>query len=156
LIKPHQEENKKMKRIVGGISIIMALVLGIVPAFTDCLSQGRTLELANGKTVPMKCHWTGIAEIGVAVPLVIVGIAQIVSKRKETINLASILGVALGTMAILFPTALIGVCANPDMLCNSAMRPTLIAGGTIAGIASLILLVTTNLVPPRMNVEPAA
>jgi len=145
-----------MRKIVGGISIIMALVLGIVPAFTDCLSQGRVLELANGKTVPMKCHWTGIAEIGVAVPLVIVGIAQIFSKRKETINLASILGVALGTMAILFPTVLIGVCTNPDMLCNSAMRPTLIAGGTIAGIASLVLLATTNLVPPRMNVEPAA
>ena len=58
-----------MRKIMGGISIVLALVIGILPVFTDCLSQGRSLELANGKTVPMKCHWTGIAEIGVAVPL---------------------------------------------------------------------------------------
>jgi hypothetical protein len=145
-----------MKKVMGGITIVMALVLGLVPVFTDCLSQGRALELANGKTVPMKCHWTGIAEIGVAVPLAIVGISQIISKRKETVSQASMFGVTLGALAILFPTALIGVCANPDMSCNMVMRPTLIAGGAIAGIASLIVLGTANLMPSRMKVEQVA
>jgi hypothetical protein len=30
-----------MKKFLGVISIAMALVLGIVPMFTDCQSQGR-------------------------------------------------------------------------------------------------------------------
>ena len=38
----------------------------------------------------------------------------------------SILGLAFGAFLILLPTALIGVCANPDMICNSVMKPTLI------------------------------
>lgn len=138
-----------MKKLMGGITIVMALVLGIVPLFTDCLSQGRALELANGKTVPMKCHWTGIAEIGVAIPLGLVGISQIFSKRKETFNLTSLFGVVLGALAIAFPTVLIGVCANPDMLCNMVMRPTLIAGGSIAIAASLVVIATSNLGTPQ-------
>ena len=140
---------------MGAINIIMALVLGIVPVFTDCLSQGRALELANGKTVPMKCHWTGIAEIGVAIPLAMVGISQIFSKRKETINLASMFGIVLGALAIAFPTFMIGVCANPDMLCNMVMKPTLIAAGSIAIVANVVVLATTKLGTPR-KMEMAA
>jgi hypothetical protein len=129
---------------MGGFSIVLALVIGILPAFTDCLSQGRTLELANGKTVPMKCHWTGIAEIGVAVPLGLVGISEIFSKRKETFNILSMLGVVLGALAILFPTVLIGVCANPDMLCNMIMKPVLILSGALAIGASLIVFISSR------------
>jgi hypothetical protein len=138
-----------MRKTMGVVSIVMALVLGIVPAFTDCLSQGRILELANGKTVPMKCHWTGIAEIGVAIPLGLVGLSQIFSKRKETYNLSSLFGVLLGALAIAFPTFLIGVCANPDMLCNMIMKPTLIAAGSIAMAASLVILITSNISAPQ-------
>src|SRR4030042_5419130 len=137
-----------MKKVMAGIIIAMALVIGIVPLFTDCLSQGRSLELANGKTVPMKCHWTSLAEIGVAVPLGLVGVSQIASKRKESYNILSLFGVSLGTLAILFPTALIGVCANPDMICNSIMKPTLIAAGTLAIAASIVFFVVS-----RKNME---
>jgi hypothetical protein len=133
-----------MWKIMGGIIIVLALVIGILPAFTDCLSQGRTLELANGKTVPMKCHWTGIAEIGVAVPLLLVGIFDITSKRKESFTILSILGVVLGVLAILFPTVLIGVCANPDMLCNMVMKPALVLSGALAIIASIIVFVSSR------------
>ncbi len=140
-----------MRKIMGGVSIIMALVLGILPAFTDCQSQGRSLELANGKTVPMKCHWTGIAEIGVAIPLGLVGISEILSKRKETFNILSLIGVGSGTLAILFPTVLIGVCANPSMVCNMIMKPGLISAGALAIGASLVVFIAS-----RKNVDLAA
>jgi len=140
-----------MRKLMGGISIVLALVIGILPAFTDCQSQGRSLELANGKTVPMKCHWTGIASIGVAVPLGLVGLSEILSKRKETFNILSMFGVVLGALAILFPTVLIGVCANPDMVCNMIMKPALILSGTLAVGASMIFFVST-----RKTMEPAA
>ena len=46
------------------ILIILALVVAIVPQFTDCQSQGRAIELPNGKTIPMKCHWTARGRAG--------------------------------------------------------------------------------------------
>jgi hypothetical protein len=103
-----------MKKIMGVVSIVLALGIIALPFFTDCQSQGRSLELANGKTVPMKCHWTGIAEIGVAIPLGLVGIFEIVSKRKETFNFLSGSGTVLGALVILFPTALIGSALIPQ------------------------------------------
>jgi len=133
-----------MRKFLGSISIVMALVMGILPAFTDCQSQGRSLALANGKTVPMKCHWTGIASIAVAVPLGVVGISEILSKRKETSNVLSIFGVTLGAFAILLPTSLIGVCANPDMLCNMIMKPALILTGSIAIVASAVYFASSR------------
>ena len=127
-----------MKRTMGIVKIVLALAIGILPLFTDCQSQGRSIELANGKTVPMKCHWTGVAEIGVAVPLGLIGIFDLFSKRKETNNLLSGMGVVLGALVILFPTFLIGVCANPDMLCNMIMKPGLILLGSLVILVSLV------------------
>jgi hypothetical protein len=117
--------------------VVLALVVGIVPQFTDCQSQGRSLTLENGKTVPMKCHWTAMAELGMALPLLGVGSVMGFSKKKETRRSLAFLGVALGAVVMLLPTALIGVCANPDMLCNALMRPTLLlAGGLVIALSA--------------------
>ncbi len=132
-----------MNKVLGISLVVMALVIGIVPLFTDCLSQGKSLALANGKTVPMKCHWTAVAEIGMAIPLGLVGVMTVANKRKGTLGLLSVFGLALGGMAILFPTSLIGVCANPMMLCNMVMKPTLIGSGIVTMAASLVILVTS-------------
>ncbi len=138
-----------MRKIMGGFSICLALVLAILPMFTDCQSQGKAIELANGKTVPMKCHWTGIAEIGVAIPLALVGAFEIFGKRKETFNFLSGTGASLGVMAILFPTALIGVCANPAMTCNMIMRPGLIlTGALVIGVSAVVFIVTRKMANP--------
>jgi hypothetical protein len=142
-----------MKKVMGGLIIALALVIGIVPQFTDCLSQGLALTTANGMQVPMKCHWTAIAEIGVAVPLALVGIANFISKRKETFRAMGVFGAALGTLAILFPTVLIGVCANPTHFCNMVERPTLILAGTLAIAASVVTLVNSQ---RMMDMELAA
>jgi len=131
-------------KVITVIFVILALVIGIVPQFTDCQSQGRSIELANGKTIPMKCHWTGEAEIAIAGTLLVVGIMMWFSRRKESLRILSILGIVLGIFAILIPTNLIGVCASSDMLCNSLMKPTLIFSGTVAVVASLVGLVLAN------------
>jgi len=128
-----------MIKVLSILIIILALVMAVVPVYTDCLSQGRALTLENGKTVPMKCHWTGIAEIGAALPVGLAGIFMLRTRRKETARTIGIMGMAGGALAILFPTVLIGVCSNPDMLCNMVMRPTLILAGTLAIAASLVI-----------------
>jgi hypothetical protein len=129
-----------MKKITAGLIVVLALVIGIVPLFTDCLSQGRSLTTAEGKVVPMKCHWTALAEIGVAIPLGLVGFFEFFSKRKETVRLLGALGLVLGALVIAFPTVLIGTCANPAMPCNLVEKPVLLFAGMLALAASTVVL----------------
>lgn len=140
-----------MNKIMGVTIIVLALAIGIVPQFTDCLSQGLTLTTSAGMKVPMKCHWTSIAEIGVAVPLALIGIMSFLTKSKETLRSINIVGAAMGGLAILFPTALIGVCSNPAHLCNMVEKPALILGGTLVIAASLVNLFRST----RMAGQPA-
>ena len=138
-------------KIAAALVIVLALVIGIVPQFTDCQSQGRALTLQNGKTVSMKCHWTAIAEIGMAVPLLGLGAVTAVSKRKESRRIIAGFGALLGLFVILLPTALIGVCASADMLCNSVMRPTLILSGIL-----IIAISAGTLIMSERQVEQTA
>ncbi len=140
-----------MNKTMGIVMIGLALVIAIVPLFTDCLANGRTLTTADGRSVPMKCHWTAIAEMGLAAPLAMIGVFNLASKRKETLLSLNWISTVLGAFVILFPTVLIGVCANPMMSCNMIMKPTLILSGILVIGASLVTLVTS-----RNFVEPAA
>ena len=125
-----------MNKVLGIVMVLLALVLAIAPAFTDCESHGKMLTTADGRSVSMKCHWTGVAEVAAAVPLGIAGIYSLRRNRKETGRLAAIIGLAGGVMAILLPTVLIGTCANPAMVCNLLMRPVLLSAGILAVVSS--------------------
>lgn len=138
-------------KVIGTILIVIALVAAIVPQFSDCQSQGRELTLANGKVVPMKCHWTAESAMIASVPLALLGGFLIFSKRRETRIVLSVLGVVLGIFLILLPTALIGVCAMPDMICNAVMRPTLILTGILT-----IVICGISLVMSWKMIEPGA
>lgn len=128
-------------KAIGISFIVFALAIGLVPQFTNCSAQGRTLELANGRSTPMKCYWTAQAELAVAGPLLLVGGLMVFNRRKETLRTLSILGAALGLFAILLPTTLIGVCASDEMLCNILMKPTLIFSGILVLTLGLLGLV---------------
>ncbi len=140
-----------MNKTMGILMIALALVIAIVPLFTDCLANGRTLATADGRFVPMKCHWTAIAEIGLAIPLALIGVFNFTSKRKETLRSLNMISLTLGTLVILFPTVLIGVCANAMMPCNMIEKPTLILSGILVMAASLIAFGTS-----RNFIEPTA
>jgi len=138
-----------MNKTMGILIIALALIIAIVPIFTDCLANGRSLTTAEGMVVPMKCHWTAIAEIGLAVPLALIGLFNFTSKRKETLRTLNMTSLALGTLVILFPTVLIGVCANAMMPCNMIEKPLLILSGIIVMGASLATLGTSrNFIEP--------
>jgi hypothetical protein len=96
------------------------------------------MTLANGRTTPMKCHWTAEAEIALAVTLLVVGGLLTFSRRRETLRALSIIGIVLGVFVVLLPTNLIGVCMGPDMLCNMVMKPTLVFSGALIASASAV------------------
>jgi hypothetical protein len=125
-------------KVAAVLMIGLALLIGLVPQFTSCESQGSSLTLANGRQIPMKCHWTAQAEVALAAPLGLTGLLLAFSKRKETQRMLSIIGVALGAFVIMLPTALIGVCGNPEMICNAIMKPTLIlSGALVIGVSGI-------------------
>jgi hypothetical protein len=130
-----------MRTVLGVGLILLALVLAIAPAFTDCESHGKTLTTADGRSVSMKCHWTGVAEIAAAIPLGIAGLFTLRGRGRETRRLSAIVGGASGLMAILLPTVLIGTCMNPAMTCNLLMRPILLSSGILAVVATAALFV---------------
>jgi hypothetical protein len=130
-------------KVAGVLIMILALVIGIVPQVTDCAAHGRTLALAAGGTTLMKCHWSAMAEIALAVPLFVLGALMAFGRSKENKRNLGIMGTVLGALVILVPTTLIGVCANNMMTCRSLMLPTLILSGTIVAGISLATMVTS-------------
>lgn len=125
-------------KVIGGLLIALALLAAVVPMFSDCESQGRSLALANGREIPMKCHWTGLAELAMAAPLLVVGALMTTSKRTESLRNMNVIAVAAGIAVILLVTTLIGVCANPDMRCNAVMKPALILAGSLVAALGVV------------------
>jgi hypothetical protein len=128
-------------KVLAVILAILAISIAALPQFTDCESQGRQLTLADGRTIPMKCHWTARAELATGFPLFTVAAIQFFSKRRETHLALGILGAILGAIVILLPTSLIGVCLSADMLCNSLMKPALILIGSLVVVISLVFII---------------
>jgi hypothetical protein len=137
-----QEEFMKVLTICLAI---LAIIITIVPQFSDCESQGRMLTLADGRLVSMKCHWTASAEFALGIPLFAVAGALFLSRQKETHIILGSLGMILGILVILIPTELIGVCASPDMLCHSVMRPVLILTGSLVTVISLAVTIYSSM-----------
>jgi hypothetical protein len=126
-------------KVLAAFLVILALLISIVPQFTDCESQGRMLTLQDGRQVSMKCHWTARAELVTGIPLAALGVAAFFSRRKESRSILGVLGMVLGALVVLLPTGLIGVCMNSEMLCNSFMKPFLILTGGLVLVISLAM-----------------
>jgi CHASE2 domain-containing sensor protein len=125
-------------KVIGGLLIALALLAAVVPMFSDCESQGRSLALANGREIPMKCHWTGLAELAMAAPLLVVGALMTTSRRTESLRNMNVIAVVAGIAVILLVTTLIGVCASPDMRCNAVMKPALILMGSLVAALGVV------------------
>ena len=126
-----------MFRVLGISLVALAIALAVIPQFTDCQSQGHYATLANGNTTSMKCHWTAMSQIAVAIPLAFVGTIMATTKRKKNALGLGVLGVVLGIMPILLTTQLIGTRSNPTMYCNTAMKPALFMLGGFISVVSL-------------------
>ena len=137
-------------RLSAVLLIALAVLIAVVPPLTECAREGKLLATADGRQVPMKCHWTAVASVTMAIPLLLVGLMQWFNKRKESKRALSILGAAMGAIVLLLPTALIGVCAHPDATCNLIMRPSLIFMGTLVVGINLIDLIAVERRPEQI------
>jgi len=156
-------------RVLAVLIIIVALVIIIVPQFTNCeankdskamedmgaavttagvsyasMASPEAMASPAAATTPyrmMKCYWTAHAEIVVGVPLIAIGVLLFFARRKETTRVLGILAAILGVLTILIPTSIIGTCLNDQMVCNTEMRPTLLIAGAITVALGIAVLV---------------
>ena len=98
------------------------------------------------------------AALGVAPPLLLAGVLLFFARRKETRQCLAVLIALLGLVVILLPTVLIGVGAQASAVCNTVMRPAMVAAGGLALALGLIALLTNELRPERQPVagQPAS
>jgi hypothetical protein len=159
-------------KVLGAALIVLALVLAIVPQYTNCDANGHVIKVtaptpANEagttgaaakvvKVIKMKCLWTARAGIAVAVPLAAVGALMIFSRRKETRRALGITATLLGLITVLLPLTLIGTCLTSTMPCNTEMKPTMLAAGGLTIALGVIALVMNEIKPDDMaGVQPA-
>jgi hypothetical protein len=126
-----------LNKVLGIALVVFGVALAVVPSFVDCASQGHFMTVM-GKQLPMVCHWSAKSEIAMGVPLALVGGMFTITKRKSGFLMLSILGIALGGLAILLPAGIIGTCPTPAMTCNTVMKPTISILGSLSIVGGLV------------------
>ena len=130
-----------MKTTMNKVMIILqafaaAALLGAVKIWAPVC--GKLLDLANGKQVPMKCHWAGQAAIAICVIIIAVSLMALLAK-KEYKGLMVANAVAAVMLFLVF-TSLIGVCASAEMRCQTTKLWGIGAAAIVFGTSLINLL----------------
>ena len=72
---------------------------------------------------PMHCHYSYLAEAGLAVIIAWAGLMMIAARGVEAARMLAGVTAVCGVLAILYPTEITGVCASPKMPCHFGLLP---------------------------------
>ena len=103
------------------ISIIAAIVMAAISAASAFMGGcDALLELANGNSMPMKCHWTFVACTFIGLIGVVIALAGITCKGKFGRRVTGIDYIACALVIACMPAPFgIGLCANAEMPCHT-------------------------------------
>ena len=134
--------NKTAWTIVCLIGAIAMAAIAIASAtLGGCAGQ---LQLAEGGSAPMKCHWAFVADtfigiLGAIIALLGIACTEASGRRASAISL-----IACAAIAALIPTSMaIGICAMSDMHCHETARIVWVLCA-IAAIVGIIQAVKAN------------
>jgi hypothetical protein len=99
-----------------------------------------TSATSKGMKVPMKCYYSARAAIGFAIPIGVLGLLLLFSRRRETNRMLAIMGIVLGAVTAAVPT-LVGTCASASAICNEVLKPTMQLAGGLLVVLSVVILV---------------
>lgn len=124
------------KPTAGILAIILGGLVALIPKliFPVCTDM---IELMNGKTLFMKCHWSAMAEILMGILIVLNGIMLILFRKREANMALGMVLFFLGLSVILIPTVIIGMCQTVTMACRVGTQPALVVAGVIVMIVGI-------------------
>jgi Domain of unknown function (DUF4418) len=118
-----------VRTVTGIMIVLLAIGIAFIPQLTKCHASTMT------------CNYTAKAEMALAIPIAVEGLALIFTRKEYSFGLA-LVGVALGISVVLVATCLIGVCVSmiENMKCQTIMKPSLILFGSVLIIVNGWLL----------------
>ena len=126
----------KNKPTSGIIVIVLGVLVALIPIIIFPVCTNR-IELMNGKTLFMKCHWTAMTELLVGILIVFDGILIIGFNKCETRIALIIMTFLFGLIALLIPTVVIGMCETATMACRVGTEPALIVVSVITMVVGI-------------------
>ena len=133
----------RMKLSVSGLLlIVLGVVIVLTPwyIFPVCEVYGLYAKSASGANMIMPCGYTARAELGLGTVVALAGTVLLVAKSPETKRALGLLSAALGAFVVLFPTVIIGMCANMTHPCEEGTKPALILLGAVTILVSLYIV----------------
>ncbi|MDR2295858.1 MAG: DUF4418 family protein [Clostridiales Family XIII bacterium] len=130
-----QQDAKAVLKTGGNYLGVPILAIGVVVAVVPRLVY-QMFESAHG--MPMRCYATANAEIAVGAALVVFGALYFFSRSAKLRLAASVLAILSAVLALLFPTALTGLCGDAHMACHVLTLPALFASCALIVLFSII------------------
>ena len=124
-------------RFLSGIAVgLLGLLISLVPAriFPPCT---KLVETVAGGAVPMKCFWSGQAEIGIGLLVLCGGVLLMLFKQPLVRMGIGMMTALTGVLGILIPTVFIGGCEMETMPCRIATFPALVLLNSLVVLVSL-------------------
>lgn len=117
------------KLFAAGTQIVLGSLIAVAP---------RTFaHVCTVKTMPMACHYTAQATLGLGLAVVALAVAGLFVTDAVRAGL-DIANAVLGVLVVLVPTVLIGVCKGAMMHCHMVTLPTLVVLGVLLGVFAVI------------------
>ena len=137
-VKEEEEmENKKNFTIIAGVEALVAIFMWVAVTRIAPVCSGM-LELVSGKQVHMKCYYTAVVFVFVAVLLLVNAIVAIFAKPSLVSGVMTI-ALAAVVFVVLNDSIGIGICVNPDMACHMT-APFAKVSATVEIICGLVYI----------------
>ena len=119
-------------------AVVMAAIATVSAVMGGCTTM---LELASGSSMPMKCHWTFVADTFIGIIGIVIALAAIICKEQSGRRAAAIGYIVTAAVAACMPASFgIGLCANAEMHCHSTATIVwaLCAVAVVVGIVQIV------------------
>ncbi|HEX3077184.1 MAG TPA: DUF4418 family protein [Lachnospiraceae bacterium] len=124
---------------------LLILIVYLIAAIVYIFGPLTIFKICEAEDHPMKCYWSSKAEIGIALILVVVAVLNYFSKTTREKTFLAILAIALGIVAILIPSVLIGGCGMKTMPCQKSTFPAYYVTSAILIVVSIFDVIDSYL-----------
>jgi hypothetical protein len=119
-----------MPPLGGGMEVIMKnkiIIVGVLllAAILYIVGPNSIFKVCEVGDNPMKCHWSVLAEIAIAIVLLGIAVVYAAAKTAREKGLLSIVTIVNSVVAVIIPSVLIGGCGMKSMACQSRTFPAL-------------------------------